>query len=116
MNSALVSQLSAHVLRMAVLAATLGLSSGWASADPVSHGKALVETNCARCHAIGKTDKSPHPDAPAFRTLSQRYPIADLEEALAEGISTGHPDMPEWVASPDQIGAILAYIESLQQP
>ncbi|CAN7711885.1 cytochrome c [Mesorhizobium caraganae] len=80
------------------------------------HGKALVEVNCARCHAIGKTDKSTHPDAPAFRTLSKRYPITDLEEALAEGILTGHPDMPEWVASPDQIEAIIAYISSLQQP
>lgn len=79
-------------------------------------GEALVEFNCARCHAVGKTDKSSHPDAPAFRTLSKRYPIADLEEALAEGISTGHPDMPEWVASPDQIEAIIAYISSLQQP
>jgi len=81
----------------------------------VSHGKALVETNCARCHAVGKTDKSTHPDAPAFRTLSQHYPITDLEEALAEGISTGHPDMPEWVASPEQIDAIVAYIQSLQK-
>ncbi|MER9371116.1 cytochrome c [Mesorhizobium sp. M0491] len=80
------------------------------------HGKALVELNCARCHAVGKTDKSTHPDAPAFRTLSKRYPITDLEEALAEGISTGHPDMPQWVASPDQIDAIIAYISSLQQP
>ncbi|WP_156940062.1 c-type cytochrome [Mesorhizobium sp. LNHC209A00] len=80
------------------------------------HGKALVEVNCARCHAIGKTDKSSHPDAPAFRTLSKRYPITDLEEALAEGISTGHPDMPEWIASPDQIDAIIAYISTLQQP
>ena len=79
-------------------------------------GQALVEFNCARCHAIGKTDKSTHPDAPAFRTLSKRYPITDLEEALAEGISTGHPDMPEWVASPDQIEEIIAYISSLQQP
>jgi mono/diheme cytochrome c family protein len=79
-------------------------------------GKALVEFNCARCHAIGTTDKSNHPDAPAFRTLSKRYPLTDLEEALAEGISTGHPDMPEWVASPDQIDAIIAYIASIQQP
>ena len=79
-------------------------------------GQALVEFNCARCHAIGKTDQSTHPDAPAFRTLSKRYPITDLEEALAEGISTGHPDMPEWVASPDQIEAIIAYISSLQPP
>lgn len=79
-------------------------------------GQALVEFNCASCHAIGKSDNSSHPDAPAFRTLSKRYPITDLEEALAEGISTGHPDMPEWVASPDQIEAFIAYINSLQQP
>ncbi len=79
-------------------------------------GHALVVFNCGSCHAIGKTDRSTHPDAPAFRTLSKRYPITDLEEALAEGISTGHPDMPEWVASPDQIEAIIAYIGSVQQP
>lgn len=88
-----------------------------ARADSLTdHGKALVEVNCARCHAIEKTDKSSHPDAPAFRTLSKRYPITDLEEALAEGISTGHPDMPEWIASPDQIDAIIAYINTLQKP
>jgi len=80
----------------------------------VERGQALVRTNCSPCHAIGVTDNSPHPDAPAFRTLSERYPIEDLAEALAEGISTGHPDMPEFVASPDQINAIIAYIGSLQ--
>jgi len=80
----------------------------------VAQGKALIETSCARCHAIGATDISSHPDAPAFRTLSQRYPVDQLAEALAEGISTGHPDMPEFVASPHQIDAILAYIGSLQ--
>jgi mono/diheme cytochrome c family protein len=87
-----------------------------ALADSVTeHGRALVEVNCARCHAVTKTDKSSHPDAPPFRTLSERYPISDLEEALAEGILTGHPDMPEWIASPDQIDAIITYIGTLQE-
>ncbi|WP_421914396.1 c-type cytochrome [Mesorhizobium sp.] len=110
-----VKERSIHAACTAIAIAASGLCAASAWADSVSHGKALVETNCARCHAVGKTDKSTHPDAPAFRTLSQRYPIADLEEALAEGISTGHPDMPEWVASPEQIDAILAYIQSLQK-
>ncbi|MBZ9798489.1 c-type cytochrome [Mesorhizobium sp. ES1-4] len=79
----------------------------------IAAGKALVETNCSRCHAVGLADKSTHPDAPPFRSLHRRYPIEDLQEALAEGISTGHPDMPEFVAKPDQIDAILTYIESL---
>lgn len=34
-------------------------------------------------------------------------------EALAEGIVTGHPDMPAFTFSPTQIGAIIAYIKSL---
>jgi mono/diheme cytochrome c family protein len=85
-----------------------------AAGSRISRGEALVKANCARCHAVERSDKSRHPDAPPFRTLSQRYPLQDLEEALAEGISTGHPDMPEFTAEPDQIDAILAYIGSLK--
>jgi len=106
-----------YAARVSVLVSVLlGCVPPALAKDSVERGKALVEFNCVGCHAVGRTDKSSHPDAPAFRTLSKRYPIADLEEALAEGISTGHPDMPEWVASPDQIEAIIAYISSLQQP
>ena len=79
----------------------------------IDYGRRLVEENCSRCHAVTSTDKSSHPDAPPFRTLSRRYPIEDLAEALAEGISTGHPDMPEFVATPAQVGAIIAYIRSI---
>jgi mono/diheme cytochrome c family protein len=81
----------------------------------IAYGKRLVEANCARCHAVGRTGASTHPDAPPFRSLERRYPIEDLQEALAEGISTGHPDMPEFVAAPDQIDAIIAYIGSLDR-
>ena len=85
-----------------------------ASIQPVAHGEALVAANCSPCHAIGKTGDSPHPDAPPFRTLSERYPIDALEEAFAEGIETGHPDMPSFTAEPEQIADILAYIWSVQ--
>jgi cytochrome c len=76
-------------------------------------GKALVEANCAPCHGIGVADKSPHPDAPEFRTLHEKYPLEDLEEAFAEGVWTGHPDMPEFQTTPQQITEIIAYISSL---
>ncbi|MBU0583535.1 MAG: cytochrome c [Alphaproteobacteria bacterium] len=79
----------------------------------IEAGKALIEARCAACHAIGVADKSPHPDAPAFRTLHEKYPLQNLEEALAEGIFTGHPDMPEFEATPVQIAGIIAYISSL---
>jgi mono/diheme cytochrome c family protein len=86
------------------------------SNSDVAYGKALVEANCARCHGVAPADKSAHPDAPPLRTLSRRYPLDALEEAFAEGISTGHPDMPEFIATPAQIGAIIAYIGSLDTP
>ena len=104
------SRTRVEVVGTAVL---LALGTALAEADDIAEGKTLVELNCARCHAVERTSESKHSDAPPFRTLSQRYPIDALEEAFAEGISTGHPDMPEFVATPDQIGAILDYINSL---
>ena len=97
-----------------ILAASLVAGPVLAAGEAeIAHGKALVESNCARCHAVGETGSSPHPDAPPFRTLSERYPLESLAEALAEGISTGHPDMPEFIATPEQISAIIVYIGSL---
>lgn len=102
-----------HLLNFSVLALVTGLANLPASADPLNQGKQLVEANCARCHAIGNLDRSAHPGAPPFRTLWQRYPLDAMEEAFAEGIYTGHPDMPEFVATPEQIEAIITYIGSL---
>ena len=78
-------------------------------------GESLLTANCARCHAIGRTGTSPHPDAPPFRTLSRRFKIEGLAEALAEGLSTGHPDMPEFVFEPEEVGVIIDYLQSIQQ-
>lgn len=80
----------------------------------LKQGQALLTQNCARCHAVGPTGDSARPDAPAFRTLSARYPIESLEEALGEGIMTGHPDMPEFSFDAKQVGAIIAYLKSIQ--
>ena len=84
-------------------------------AAPEKRGEALLAKNCARCHAIGRTGASPHSQAPPFRTLSRKYPIEGLAEALAEGIFVGHPDMPEFVFEADEVGAILAYLKSIQE-
>jgi cytochrome c len=51
----------------------------------------------------------------AFRTLGKHYPIESLEEALGEGIMSGHPDMPEFRFDADDVGAIIAYLKSIQQ-
>lgn len=77
-------------------------------------GLALVKENCARCHALGLIGVSPHSEAPPFRDVVKRYPVEDLEESLAEGIASGHPDMPEFAFQSDQIGDIIAYLNGLK--
>lgn len=79
-------------------------------------GKLLLESNCSACHAVGRTGASPHRTAPPFRTLGQNYAIESLAEALAEGLSTGHPDMPEFVFETPEVSAILTYLQSIQVP
>jgi len=53
--------------------------------------------------------------APPFRTLHNRYPVETLEEALAEGIVTAHPTMPEFRFEPDQIEDFIAFLRSLEK-
>lgn len=78
-------------------------------------GLTFVRTNCSRCHSVDKVTPSPLPVAPPFRQLHRRYPVESLEEALAEGIVTGHPSMPEFRLDPGQIGDVIAYLKSLER-
>lgn len=99
-------------------AAAVGILAGGAVAktdeETAAQGRAILEKNCSRCHAIGLTGASPHPQAPPFRDVVNRYPVEDLEESLAEGIMSGHPDMPEFVFDADEITAIIGYLNSLK--
>ena len=85
-----------------------------ADKDLTAKGKSLVTDNCSRCHAIGNEGDSPHAEAPAFRTLSHKYPVENLAESLAEGIVAGHPDMPIFVFSPQDVEAIIDDLQSIQ--
>jgi len=77
-------------------------------------GKTFAINNCARCHSIDRVTQSPLKIAPPFRTLHKRYPVETLAEALAEGIQTGHPTMPEFRLDPDQIHDLLSYLKTLE--
>lgn len=88
------------------------LSSAQAALD----GRTMAEAQCASCHSIGLEGESPHPDALPFRNFAENYPIAYLAEALAEGIFVGHPDMPVFRFEPDEVEALITYIELVQAP
>ena len=94
---------------------TLMLTAPALATSPAEQrGKTFALTNCARCHSIDRTTPSPLKIAPPFRTLHKRYPIESLAEALAEGIVTGHPTMPEFRLEPDQIHDLLSFLKTLE--
>lgn len=90
------------------------LTQAVAASPAEQRGKTFVLNNCARCHSIDRVTPSPLKIAPPFRTLHLRYPIETLGEALAEGISTGHPTMPQFQLAPDQINDLLSYLKTLE--
>ncbi|HET7155400.1 MAG TPA: cytochrome c [Hyphomicrobiaceae bacterium] len=77
-------------------------------------GLTIARANCARCHSIDRVTASPLAIAPPFRTLHKKYPVENLEEAMAEGITTGHPTMPEFRFETDQISDFLAFLKTLE--
>jgi len=89
-------------------------AAGAQDASALKRGEALLAKECSRCHATARTGESRHPQAPLFRTLAKRYPIESLEEALGEGLISGHPDMPEFKFEGDDVAAIIAYLKSIQ--
>lgn len=107
--------LQAISISLAALCAASPVSAEDIQQQRVAEGRAMVKEHCARCHAIGLDDKSPHEKAPPFRAVVERYPSENLAEALAEGIVAGHPDMPVWVMTPVQIEGFLAYLDSFAQ-
>ena len=90
-----------------------GRSEGLSPA--AQRGLVFVRTHCAQCHAIGRVGGSPLPIAPPFRELHRRYPVESLQEALAEGIMTGHPTMPEFRLDPGQINSVISYLKTLER-
>jgi cytochrome c len=98
---------------LAAFVMSLGSGAGKAG-DAATEGFTLLRTNCARCHAIDQASLSPEAKALPFRDIVKTYEPEALEEALAEGIVTGHEQMPEFAFEPEQISAIVAYLETLK--
>lgn len=92
----------------------VGVSVG-AELDALAEdGRAIAETQCARCHAIGEYGDSPNPMAPTFRTVLSRYRADVLEEELINGIRVSHP-MPEFQFNPQGVDALIMYLRYIQE-
>ncbi len=97
--------------------ATAQSAPRYAKADAIKRGEMLAKENCSSCHAIGIKGDSPNPKSPPFRTLSQRYQLEALEEALGEGITMGHGEanMPHFIFEPDDIGDLISYLKKINR-
>ena len=85
-------------------------TSALAEAPSAARGGVLVQRHCGGCHATKATGSSPHPAAPPLRELHRRYE----PEALAEGILTGHPAMPEFRFEAPDVRSIILYLDAIQ--
>lgn len=104
------------VLTVCTIMCSWGTAS-YALDSEQQHGKALLETMCGRCHAVGETGRSPHVDAPAFRSFgdSKLYDN-DFAQRLQDGLTSIHPDMPTFQFSRTDAEAAANYLKSIQEP
>lgn len=111
---AISSRLSLALICALAGAALPAASTPSAAADEVvSRGGALARKLCAGCHAVGLTGPSKLEKAPPMRDLARRWKAEQIAEALAEGITTGHKEMPEFKLNPDELDAFLSWFDDL---
>ena len=103
-----------RTLALLILGVAFACQPATAAAASQERGLRLVERNCGVCHAVTAKGTSPMAEAPPFQDLHLRYDVKNLEEALAEGILTGHPAMPEFRFNPREIRDILSYLRTLE--
>ena len=89
--------------------------SDLAAADLARDGRDIAEAQCAACHAVGEYGDSPVAEAPTFRTVLSRYRADVLEEELIQGIQVNH-QMPGFQFNPQGADALIAYLQTIQQP
>ncbi len=110
----------AAVLRVFFLVLLMASSMCRGRADELAplqrQGRALAERMCAPCHAVGRTDQSPHIGAPPFRSLDRRVDLDAFMTRLREGLTSGHPDMPTFRFTRQDARAFVAYLRSIQTP
>ena len=102
-------------MRVAIVIVALLLMAAPAAAQDPVHGRALLKEFCGACHAVGRHDRSRHAGAPPFRTLGRSFDLDDLPRLMARGISSGHPDMPEFRFSDEDARDVRAYLRTIQQ-
>jgi cytochrome c len=100
---------------LALLLAGTWSTAGHALDREQRRGKALLESQCARCHAVGQTGKSPLAEAPPFRTFGEKLYDTDFLQRLQDGLTTVHPGMPTFRFDRGDAEAAVNYLKAIQR-
>lgn len=82
--------------------------------DPIRHGHALAKEFCADCHAIGTRDRSRNREAPPLRNLGRTIDLDYFARALSRGLSSTHPDMPQFKFHFQDARDLRDYLRTIQ--
>jgi mono/diheme cytochrome c family protein len=99
---------------LAVAACATGEEAAPLAPDPVRDGRVLAQQQCSRCHAVGAMGASPRTDAPPLRDVLDTYLPDRIRMSFEEGLLIGHPDMPVFRFEPQDVDALLAYLQSIK--
>lgn len=104
------------IIQLPLSAILVSMALAQPALEPAAQrGQTIARAHCARCHSIDRVSPSPLAIAPPLRILHKKYPVENLEEAMAEGLSTGHPTMPEFRFETDQINDFIAFLKTLER-
>jgi len=99
-----------HALRQSALMLVILASCVRPGLAADSDGKALLQNNCGRCHAVVAGEASPLKQAPNLWDVLGSYPDERLDFELAEGIGSRHEAMPQIQFSDEDTTAIYYYL------
>jgi cytochrome c len=96
-------------------------ASGWPgvalNADPaqIAAGRQIAERECAQCHAVERTGKSPNPEAPPLRNVLAVNDAESLAYRFIEAMRVGHDAMPLFDFDVRAADALIAYIATISE-
>jgi len=109
----MVPRLVPQLLIAGLLVFLSATSNAATSSQLRSKGKALLQENCGRCHAVGAVGRSPLKGATPMRNIYAKFAPRELQAELREGVVSRHRAMPQIDFSDEDVDAILAYLYAL---
>lgn len=96
-------------------------AQGWpgvaANSDPaqVATGRQIAERECAQCHSVERTGKSPNAEAPPLRNVLAVNDADSLAYRFIEAMRVGHDEMPLFDFDVQAADALIAYIATISE-